>query len=125
VKPLEIIAAKANPEGRAIPQKLLGELLVQKVLIGDDEVFDFGPVVFTVGTDPNRPLVHLYSAGAGTGLLAAVAQFHRTVWRQTKHTYLLTLVENEAIMKLAKRFGWTAIRRLETGYTLFHLERPK
>jgi hypothetical protein len=127
MRAVDIIAAKANPEGfeSLFSQESLAKFLLGRVAKGEDIIMRFGPVVFTVAKDPKEPLVHIYSAGTGAGLLTATERFHRAVWGKTKHRFLLAPIDNLGVQKLAERFGWVDTGRRPMGFSIYLLRRPR
>lgn len=124
MKPLDIVTAKVSNEGWPISQAVLASMARKRITSGRDMLFAFGPVVFTVSRDPNDPQVHLYSDGAGTGLLSACAGFRKQVWRRTGHTRLLFMTSDARIGRLVERFGGKPVRKTASGHTVFFVERP-
>jgi hypothetical protein len=121
--PLDIITAKVSSEGFPVPRELLIKAVERRFAQGRDLLFVFGPVVFTVTKDKTPPRVHMYSKGAGTGLLSATAKFHSELWKHVHTDVVVAPISNESVAKLALRFGWEPGERNRLGYTLYFLRR--
>ena len=120
---LSIIKKKVDPEGFPIDKSVLMREAVKRVARGQDLVFQFGTVVFTLSRD--RQEVHLYADNAGCTLLSATAQFMRDVWPFARGDYLVAPILNPRVEKLAKRFGWLSMGKLASGHSLYMIRRPR
>lgn len=120
---LDVIRARVDPEGYAVPKQELADMMERRVIDGLDHVFDCGALVFTVSKNPQYPVVHLFGAGPGRLMLAAGRRFMREVWAATGHVFLLAPVKNATVLKCCKRAGWRVVGIKPTGHVLIRIDR--
>ncbi len=120
-----IIARQMNTEGFRVSKKALVHMALQRIRSGYDQAFQYNGVVFTVTRWPGEPYIHIYSKNGGKGFLTYCRQFMHDVWEETDHDYLLALIRNPRVMKLAQRFGWKDIGIHSSGARVYSCERPK
>lgn len=125
MKAEDIIKKKVNPEGYAIPKKTLAQIALARIQARADTVFRVGDVVFTVATNPQRPVVHIYSVDNGSGFLRSCRKFMERVWKETTHNVLMAPISDKRVMKLAEKFGWKPAGKVASGHTIYLVERPQ
>lgn len=118
-----IVVKKVSNEGFNIPVRELRKRAVSRIIGGQDLVFQYGQVVFTVSKDKQE--VHMYADSAGCGLLPATAKFMKEVWSFVPQNYLVAAILNERIKLLAKRFGWIKVGELPWGHSLYFIRRAQ
>ena len=122
---LEIIEKSFTTEGFDVDRGEALARVLEDIENGSDLVFDYGSVIFTVGMDPEAPLVHLYVSGPSLRIFPACRQFMRDVWNRTGHSCLLAAILNEDVAKLPLLFGWEPSAVLPTGHRMYVARRPQ
>lgn len=119
--PREIIRRMASTEGLPYDRQVVIDLAIKDVDTGADLVYWYPDVVFTLEVDSG--LVHMYSLGdKPSALLAAARHFFRDVWATGRDRIFAPII-NPRIERCALRFGWVRVGAVETGHSIYMLER--
>lgn len=114
-----------NPIGWPIPKEVLADFMIRRIQTGYYKVIQYGPVVFTVGTNPLDPTVHMFSVDPRSNLLKLTRLFMQEVWSVITHRFLIAPIENETMKKIVKRLGWEDTGEDLYDHRIFRIERPR
>lgn len=125
MNPHHIIKKKVSAEGFNIPTDVLFSFLMNDIKNGKMKIFYYHPVVFVVSSQPEYPVVHLFSDDAGHSIMSAGQKFMAEVWDHVPHTELVAPILSRKVKSFARRFGWKSTGKFTvTGHEVFLIKRP-